>query len=136
MGLSLLAGLALPLLLSAGTAPPEDFTTPRHFEHDLAPLLLTAVIDMHSTEYAVGRNNHELNPLGLSIGRRAVIKTTSIGGVALIVHRLHRTGRGRQARIVKYGVIAVQVLSAGWNYHHGRQEPPLGRRGRFDYGAR
>jgi hypothetical protein len=101
MGISLFAGLALPLLLSAAGAPTEEFTSPRHFEHDLAPLLLSAVIDMHSTEYAVGRDNRELNPLGLSIGRRAVIKTTSIGGVALIVHRLHSTGRARQARIVK-----------------------------------
>ena len=121
MVLSLLAGLALPLLLSAGAPPTEDFTSPRHFEHDLAPLLLTAAIDMHSTEYAVGRNNHELNPLGLSIGRRAVVKTTSIGGVALIMHRLHRTGRRREARIVKYGVIGLQAVVAGWNYQHGRR---------------
>src|SRR5687767_7157752 len=136
MGCSLLAGLALPLLLSAGTPARDEAPTARHIEHDLAPLVLTAVIDMHSTEYAVGRNNRELNPLGLTLGRRAVIKTASIGGVALIVHRLHRTGRTREARLVKYGVIGLQTLVAGWNYHQGRRQPSIGRRGRFDYSAR
>ena len=137
MTLFLAAGCVLPLLLSAGTPMPvEDRSSPRHFEHDLAPLVLTAVIDLHSTEYAVDRNNRELNPLGLSLGRRAVIKTASVGGIALIIHRLHRTGRTREARLVKYGVIAVQVFTAGWNYEHGRREPLGPRRGRFDHRAR
>lgn len=137
MALSLAAAFALSLVLSAGPpAAAEDLSSPRHFEHDLAPLVLTAVLDLHSTEYAVDRNNRELNPLGLSVGRRAVIKTTSVGGIALIVHRLHRTGRAREARFVKYGVIAVQVFTAGWNYQHGRREPLNARRGRFDYSRR
>ena len=137
MGVSLVAGFVVPLLLSAGTPPPADErVSPRHLERDLAPLILTAVLDLHSTEYALGRNNRELNPLGLSIGRRVVIKSASMGGIAVIVHRLQRTGRAREARMVKYGVFAVQALIAGSNYHHGRREGTVKQRGHFDYSAR
>ena len=114
-------GLLFAWRVAAGAAAAAEETGPRHFEEELAPILLTAVIDLHSTEYALGRGDRELNPLGLGLGQRAVIKTASVGGIALIIHRLHRTGRTREARIVKYGVIGVQVLTAGWNYHHGRR---------------
>ena len=119
----LLAALVLHLQLAAGAGAQESGRL-RAASIDAAWIGGAAVADLWTTDYTLRRypSCYEGHPFmrGPLLARAGVKLAMTGVGVAWADH-LRRKGDRRGARLVRWGLVGLQLGLAGWNLHQARQ---------------
>lgn len=104
---------ALLLMASPVAAEPN-------FKASLFRQSLGAGADWASTEYAIKRGATEANPVMRgSAGKRAALKAGQAGFVAWAEWKLEKDGHKGWAKVVRWGVPALNFAVAAHNLRHG-----------------